>query len=189
MRAFIAIELPDNVKKALSNLQSQLKSGGQTPVKWVDPNSVHLTLKFLGDITIAQVDSITGAMKTATTDIPSFGLTIRELGVFPNLRRVQVIWVGIEGDIAPLSQLQQRLESNLTPLGFTPESRPFTPHLTLARVRERATNTEKQDLGQLITGARFEEKVSFTGNTLSLMRSRLTPQGAVYHRIAAIKLK
>lgn len=188
VRSFIAIELPDEVKAALSRIQSRLKSGGQFPVKWVDPYSIHLTLKFLGNVAVARLEEITRATAEASQGIPPFLLEVRNLGVFPNPRKTQVIWVGLGGDIDRLSQLQRHLESGLTPLGFAPENRPFTPHLTLARVRERASPEERQNMGQLIAGTRLETTHEIHVNEVILMKSQLTREGAIYHQISRIKL-
>jgi 2'-5' RNA ligase len=189
VRSFIAIELPDELKLELSQLVAKLKSGEQSWVKWVDPYNIHLTLKFLGNVAVDMLDDITGALEKAAQGIAPFHLEVKELGVFPNLRRVQVAWVGISGEVDKLAQLQQHIESNLAPLGFAPESRPFVPHLTLARLRDQALLAERQRFGQLITGTRFEAANAIKVNALSLMRSQLTREGAIYSRISSVGLK
>jgi 2'-5' RNA ligase len=189
VRAFIAIELPDELKLALTRLQDQLKSGGQTSVKWVDPYSIHLTLKFLGNIGRDTVGGITTALEEAARGIHPFRLEARGLGAFPGLKRVQVVWVGVTGEVDRLRQLQQRIESNLAPLGFVPESRPFTPHLTIARLRDRATPDERQNLGHLIGSTSFDTVYVINVGSIHLMRSQLTREGAVYSRISSVKLK
>ena len=187
IRSFIAIELPDELKLALGQLEAQLKSGKHPWVKWVDPNSIHLTLKFLGNITMDRTGEITRAMQEAAQGIPPFHLDVKDLGVFPNLKRVQVAWVGISGEVDKLGQLQQRIESNLEHLGFAPESRPFTSHLTLARLRNQASLDERQRFGQLIAGTRFEAG-TIKVDAISLMRSQLRREGAIYSRISLVRL-
>jgi 2'-5' RNA ligase len=189
VRCFIAIELPEEVKAGLKHLQAQLKSGDQPGVKWVDPYSIHLTLKFLGSVDVDRLDPITAAMGEAAQGVPPFPLKVEGLGVFPNLRRVQVVWVGVSGEVDKLARLQQRLESNLARLGFAPEGRRFTPHLTLARLRDRASLDERQEFGQLVAGTKFEPAYSFQVDAVSLMRSQLTREGAIYSRISAVELK
>jgi len=189
VRSFIAIELPDELKVGLSQLQAGLKLGEQSWVKWVDPYSIHLTLKFLGNIAVDRIGEITGAMEAAAQGISPFHLEVKELGAFPNLKRVQVVWVGITGEVDRLGQLRQRLESNLAPLGFAPESRAFTPHLTLARLRDRASPDERQRFGQLIANTRFEAAYSVEVDAINLMRSQLTREGAIYSRINSVGLK
>jgi len=189
IRSFIAIELPEELKSALAKLQAQLKAENQSPVKWADPYGIHLTLKFLGNISFKQIEEITKAMETAAAGIAPFRLEVKDLGVFPNLKRVRVVWVGVGGDLERLNQLQQRIESNLTPLGFPPEGRPFSPHLTLARVREQATPEERESLAQLITNTKFTLSYQFTVDGINLMKSLLTREGAIYSRISSVRLK
>jgi len=189
IRAFIAIELPGELRQALSHLQARLKAGGQFPVKWADPHSIHLTLKFLGNIAADRAEEITRTMNEAVQGISPFQLEVRELGVFPNPRRVQVIWVGIRGELEPLGWLQQHIESRLSPLGFDPEPRRFTPHLTLGRVRDRASPQERQSLGQLVSSTKFEPRCNFVVDSVYLMRSQLTREGPIYTRISSVRLK
>jgi len=188
IRSFIAIELPDELKQELSQLQAKLKSGVPSLVKWVDPYGIHLTLKFLGNIALNRTGEITRVIEEAAKGTAPFHLKVKQLGVFPNLRRVQVVWVGISGEVDKLGQLQQRIESGLARLGFTPESRPFTPHLTLARVRDQASPDEQQRLGQLIASTSFESAHSIEVDAINLMKSQLTREGAIYSRISSVGL-
>lgn len=189
IRSFIAIELPNELKLGLTQLETQLKSDKQPWVKWVNPEGIHLTLKFLGNIAVDRTGEITRAMEEAVHGISPFRLEVKGLGVFPNLRRVQVAWVGINGEIDKLTQLQKRIETNLTPLGFAPESRAFTPHLTLARLRDRASLDERQRFGQLIANTKFEVAYTIEVDAISLMRSQLTREGAIYSRISLVELR
>jgi len=189
VRCFIAIGLTDEIKAGLEQLQAQLKPGGQTSIKWVDPYSIHLTLKFLGSVDGDKISPITAAMAEAVQGVTPFHLKVEGLGAFPNLKRVQVVWVGVGGEVDKLVHLQQRLESSLAQLGFTPEKRRFTPHLTLARVRDRASSGERAGLGELITGTKFEAVYSFLVEAVSLMKSQLSREGAIYSRISAAALK
>ena len=109
VRCFIAIGLPDEVKAGLKDLQAQLKSGGQGSIKWVDPYSIHLTLKFLGGVDAARIAPITAAMAEAARGVTPFSLKVEGLGAFPNLRRVQVVWVGVSGEVDKLAQLNSAL--------------------------------------------------------------------------------
>ena len=188
LRCFIAVELPEEIKAGLSRLQAKLKSGNECPVKWVDPYNIHLTLKFLGSVNADMVSQITEAMAAAPLGVSPFRLEIKGLGVFPNLRRVQVIWVGISGEVEKLLQLQKGIESSLAGLGFAPEARAFTPHLTLGRVRDQASADERQKLGELIAGTKFELTYPFPVNAINLMRSQLTREGAIYSRISSVEL-
>lgn len=188
IRSFIAIELPKELKQELAQLETQLKVDRQPWVKWVRPDSIHLTLKFLGSIAVDTTAAITRAIEASVRGIKPFHLKVKELGVFPNLKRVQVAWVGISGEVDKLTRLQKHLESNLSPLGFAPESRSFTPHLTLARLNERASPDERQSFGQLIANTRFENG-DIKVDAISLMKSQLTRAGAIYTRISLVSLE
>jgi len=189
IRSFIAIELPNELKSELTRLEARLKSDNQPGVKWVNPDSIHLTLKFLGNIAADRTGEITRAMENAVQGISPFHLEVKELGVFPNLRRVQVAWVGISGEVDKLSQLQKRIETALTPLGFAPETRAFTPHLTLARLRDQTPPDERQRFGQLIANTKFDTAGTIEVDAISLMRSQLTRKGAIYSQISLVELK
>ncbi len=157
-------------------------------MRWVDPNSIHLTLKFLGDITTDKVSEITRAMEEAARGIPPFVLEVKDAGVFPNTKRARVAWVGLSGEVDKLLQLQKNLETNLELLGFAPESRAFTPHLTIARVNDGASSDERQRFGELVTAAKFEAG-SIKADSISLMRSQLSRAGAIYSRLGLVRLK
>jgi 2'-5' RNA ligase len=189
IRAFIAIELSEEVKRALTKVQSRLKVTSRAPVKWADPQGTHLTLQFLGNIDAAMIGQISAALQAAAQGIHPFRLEVDGLGVFPGPSRVRVVWVGLEGDLATLSQLQKRVEEALMPLGFTPEARAFTPHLTLGRVREEARPDERQVLGQLVVDTQDDVRTSLEVSAVHLFRSQLRPTGAVYTRIATVELK
>ena len=188
VRAFVAIELPSSVKSALSQLQDNLKRSEHASVKWVNTGSIHLTLKFLGNIATETIPELTKVLSEAARGITPFHLELGELGVFPNLRAPRVVWVGLRGETATLSVLQENIESALIPLGFPPESRAFSPHLTLGRVREKASPSERRSLGQAVASPKVASMESFTVDSLSLMRSTLTREGAVYTRLYSVAL-
>jgi 2'-5' RNA ligase len=188
IRSFIAIELPDDVRQKLGDLETRLRTGWQTQVRWVNPNNIHLTLNFLGDIAVDRVGEITGAMAKASAGIPPFVLQVKDTGVFPNVKRARVAWVGLSGEMDKLLQLQKNLESNLEPLGFTPEGRAFTPHLTLARVNDQISPAERQKFGELVSSTSFDAG-GINVDSVSLMRSQLNRAGAIYSRLSLVKLK
>ncbi|MFH1648060.1 MAG: RNA 2',3'-cyclic phosphodiesterase [Chloroflexota bacterium] len=188
IRSFIAVELTPEIKLALTRLQDHLKAGCRAPVRWVEPGNIHLTLKFLGNINPGLTGSVATALEKAAAGMRPLHLEVTGLGVFPNPRRVQIVWVGMAGELESLGRLQQRIESGLAPLGFKAESRPFTPHLTLGRVRESAAPDERQDLGRLIADSTFEGGGQMEVDAVYLMRSRLTPEGPVYSRLSSVRL-
>jgi len=189
IRAFIAIELPGKLKVELAQLQTKLGFGGQSWVKPVDLAGIHLTVKFLGNIANDKIGAITQAMVKACREIPPFCLQVTGIGAFPSLGRVQVIWVGLAGELEKLGWLQRGIESHLESLGFPAEERPFSPHLTLARLRNQASASQRRGLGQLIADTRFEAVYPIEVNVISLIRSQLSSQGAIYHQICGVALQ
>ena len=187
IRSFIAIELPDELKRGLGRLQARLQD--RPGIKWVDPDSIHLTLKFLGDVAASRIGEITDAMEEAAGGVSPFRLKASGLGVFPNPRQTRVAWVGLEGDVESVTGLQQRLEASLARLGFTPETRRFTPHLTLARVRDRASPEERTGFGQAFTGANLDIEYAIKVSAIILIKSQLTRAGAIYSQISSVGLK
>ena len=188
IRSFVAIELPEEAKKGLARLRKQLERDEHKFVKWVDPGGIHLTLKFLGNIPSKRVTEITEAMGKAVQGISPFRLEISGLGAFPSLKQARVLWVGIGGELDQLSTLQQNIDSVLAALGFAREERPFVPHLTLARVREGASLPERRSFGELVGSAAFEDKYPIEVEAVRLMRSQLTPAGALYTCLSVVGL-
>ena len=188
IRAFIAIELSDQVKEGLRNLQARIKSSNSALAKWVDPNSIHLTLKFLGETRLDCLPSIVSTLENLANIFHPFSLSVTELGAFPDLQRVQVIWVGLTGDMNVLIRLQQDVEKTISPLGFPTEKRGFTPHLTLARIRDTSSLQDRQKLGILIKRTSIESPLNLTVASINLIQSHLTPNGAVYTNLHSAKL-
>jgi 2'-5' RNA ligase len=186
VRAFIAIELPAEIKRSLGELENRLKSG-RYRAKWVAPESIHLTLKFLGNISTDSINDVTKVIEKAAMGIPPFKLAVNGLGVFPNFQRVQVIWVGVSGALDKLTQLQKRIDTGLESLGFVPETRPFTAHLTIARIRDEASPTERLSIGQLVAKTDYEGG-EFNVEAISLMKSQLTREGPIYSRLVSVTL-
>ena len=189
IRSFIAIELPKELKCGLIQLQNELKSTRYSFVKWVAPEDIHLTLKFLGNIAIHKVDEVIESIDKASEGIWRFQLETTDLGVFPNLRSPKVFWLGVGGSLDALIALQKRIDDVLEPMGFVAEKRNFTPHLTLARMRESASSQNRRDFAELIAKTHFDIKYKIEVNSVSLMMSQLLPSGAVYSRLAEVKLR
>ena len=185
LRAFIAISLPEPVLQGIVTAQETLKRSG-LKIRWVRKEGIHLTLKFLGDIDRDSVEKISEAMERATGSFSPFTLWAEGIGVFPNLRRPRVAWVGLSGDIEILRALQRDLESQLSGLGFPKEKRPFKGHLTLGRVKGRLDGIKLQGALEDLGDFRTE---SFTAQSLVLFQSDLRPDGAVYSRLAEAPLK
>jgi 2'-5' RNA ligase len=184
-RAFIAIDLPESVKSFLSEAQEALKSYG-FGVKWVRPQNIHLTLKFLGDTATADTDKIAEAMTLAAMNCPIVSLTAKGIGVFPNVRRPRVIWAGLNGRVQTLANLQQTLNAHLANLGFATDTRAFKSHLTLGRVKGKIALDK---MIAAIDNLKEFESESFETREVILFKSELRPSGAVYTRVQAIALQ
>ena len=190
VRAFVAIELDDALKAALGRIQAQLKRGRMSHVaRWVSPESIHLTLKFLGDVPVDRVEDIKQAIQRACISLGPFSIAVSDTGCFPTASRPRVIWVGIGGDTEELARLQHSVESELVGIGFAAERRRFHPHLTLARTKRNVRSHERAQLGESVSAANADEPASMAVREVSLMRSDLRPTGAVYTRLAAIPLR
>jgi 2'-5' RNA ligase len=188
LRLFVACELPSEMKNGLARLQDTLRAQGAPQVRWVRPEGVHLTLKFLGEVSEDRVAALREALAPTVEGIPPLTLALGEVGTFGGRRGVRVLWVGIAGDLEHLSRLQGRVESALDPLGFPPEGRAFSPHLTLARVPDHVGGDERRRFKDLTASLEVPSAPPVTIREMSLMRSILGPGGAVYQRVAAFPL-
>ena len=181
-RAFIAIDLPESVQLFLGEAQVALKPFGFR-VKWVRPQNIHLTLKFLGNTATADTDKIVEAMALAAKNCPVATLRAKGIGVFPDVRRPRVIWAGLDGQLDIVSDLQQRLEDQLADLDFPRETRAFKSHLTLGRVKEKIT---PERMKTAIDQLKEFESGSFEIKQIILFKSELRPSGAVYTKLRGV---
>lgn len=184
IRSFIAIDLPEETRKALEDIQKKLKKSG-AGVRWVKPGSIHLTLKFLGNIHLAQVEDIALAVAQEVRDQPPITLGAAGLGAFPSRRKPRVIWIGMEGEVQRLSRIQARVENALEPLGFVREKRSFQPHLTIGRVKDRR---RLQALIDAMATLDMEPFNSFDADEIILYKSDLRPTGAIYTKLHRMPL-
>ena len=185
MRSFIAIELPDHIGQCLTDLVSKLREPGDG-VKWVRPENIHLTLRFLGEIEPTQANVLGEYLTKECAAIPPFRLKIRGVGAFPNLRRASVLWVGLESFGDELATVQSISEMAAQSIGLPTETRPFTPHLTLGRIR--GSQPQAGTVDRLRDASDFEGD-DFLVQTVALFRSELTPKGPVYTRLKECSLK
>ena len=184
MRTFIAIPLSSGARALLDELAAKLRTFG-ADVKWTAAGSIHLTLKFLGEINPAAVPGVVRHLRDATASERPFVIGIRGLGGFPNLHNARVIWAGLEGDLPGLDSLQKKVESACIEAGFAPDDRAFQPHLTLGRVRGKSN---LQPLLDYIKIASTPEH-TFTVKEFNVYQSTLRPEGAVYTVLEKIDLK
>ena len=188
LRVFMAVELPNVVLDELRRAIRHLRGVRISHLRTVRPEGIHLTLKFLGDIEGNQVEPVSEAMTEACREVQSFSLHLGGIGAFPNIRRPRVLWAGVGGHMEPLIELQQSIEAGLEGLGFERGKRGFNPHLTLARMRGGASEGEGQKVVQTLSETHLNERLSIPVDSISLIRSTLTPDGAVYDRMASAPL-
>ncbi len=184
MRTFIAIPLPNEARELLGRLQEQLRAF-HADVKWTAVSSIHLTLKFLGEIDPAGLPRMVERLRAATFSERSIPLRLRGLGVFPNLRNARVIWCGLDGDVPALESLQRKVETACVDAGFPPEDRPYQPHLTLGRVRGKTNLQPLLDYIKIGTAGEY----AFMAHEYNVYQSTLRPQGALYTVLERIDLK
>ncbi len=190
IRTFIAIELDAEVRAALGEVQGRLKGAPSGRLcRWVAPNCTHLTLKFLGDVPAGRLPELQGALECACVGVAPFEVALAGLGVFPSAQRLRVIWVGVEETSGNLARLQLAVERELEALGFRPEERGFTAHLTLARIRDQARDRERAELGAWIKQQAVGRLATMQVRKVSLMRSVLRPGGALHTCLASVTLQ
>jgi len=184
LRAFVAVEIPEDLLAALEAAQSDLKR--RMRARWVRAGSMHLTLKFLGDIPAGHVASVADALQAAAGGHTTFSLTVSGIGVFPSIRRPRVIWAGLSGPTGRLLDLQRSLEERLVALGFPREERPFRGHLTIGRFSEPV---ESERLAEVVNSFASRIFGGFAVKELVLFQSDLQPKGPVYTALARARLK
>ena len=188
IRSFIAIELPPGLRKKIAEFQAGLKKPEWDFVRWVGPDLMHLTLKFLGNQSAARLDIVKTVLAAVVVDCRSFNLLTGQTGSFPDGKRIRVFWLGLEGEIERLQNLQKAIDVSLAARGFPVEKSPFTAHLTLARLRDECSMQKKNAFADSIRGVRFEPTLNFTADQIVLMKSILTPKGPLYTKLAEYKL-
>jgi 2'-5' RNA ligase len=188
LRLFVACELPDAVRDGLRRVQSDLRRDDRAGLRWVRPEGIHLTLKFLGGVAEERLGDVRSALAAA---IGPFELHVRPatVGSFPASgmaggARLRVVWVGLAGDVEGLAALAGQVDGALAPLGFPRERRPFAAHLTLARVPDGASAAQRRVLSERVAAYRMPDLPSMRLTKVALVRSILSPGGSVYERLA-----
>jgi len=184
IRAFIALELPEEIIAFIRKIQEGLRSYG-FKARWVRPENIHLTLKFLGDINSEEIKKAGDAIISAASENASMSLGAKGIGFFPGVKRSRVIWTGIAGQTRELADLQKTLDGKLDTVGFPKEKRPFKGHLTIARIKRKIDARRLVDAMKEF--AKFESK-TFIADEVVLFKSELKPSGAVYTKLMSVAL-
>ncbi|MPZ50384.1 MAG: RNA 2',3'-cyclic phosphodiesterase [Dehalococcoidia bacterium] len=194
LRLFVAIELPDAWKQALQALQSEMQAAlstdprtAGTRIRWVRPDGIHLTLKFLGEAPSDRLAAVQDALSIAIAAPPALELALGRVSSFSSRRAPRVVWAGIaeSGAAGRLLRIVEQVETRLAAAGFPRERRGFTPHLTLARLPDDLSPASREAVAEVTAGFATPAPAPFTVDKVSLMQSHLGPGGARYERLAS----
>ncbi len=186
MRTFVAIELPLALKEHLQRVQADVQQAlGENIVRWTKPENLHLTLRFLGATSEEQRAAVTADLHRIAGSQSPIPLTLQGLGTFPNPRYPKILWIGFSGSLDALGHLQSQIEIAIQNAGFEPETRPLSPHLTIGRVKRKASSSQIR-----MAGDKFQAYIQslgidhvfgeFSVEEIVFMRSQLGPGGPVY---------
>ena len=189
LRAFIAVEIPSSIQQAIFACTDELqRMFGSSLVRWVAVKNLHLTLKFLGDVSPANVNMLSDMLTTEAAHTAPFSLHISGLGSYPTPRRARVIWVGINAPAALLA-LQRGIESASARLGYETEERSFSPHLTIGRVKQPLSAADQQTVRLALERTQVGDIGEVEVDAVHLFKSDLKPSGSVYTRLVSAPLK
>ena len=188
MRTFIAIELPKEIKDSLSKVQDKLKTSG-ADIKWVSPQNIHLTLKFLGEIDDKKLDKITQILEEITKNSNPYPLRLSCVGAFPKINFPRVIWIGIDKGNTETKEIAKALEENIAKIGIPKEDRPFSCHITLGRVKSSLNREGLVENLNNLANYTEKEKLEFLVTKITLFESTLTPKGPIYEALKEASLK
>ena len=188
IRSFIAIPVPSAGIQALDDAVKRLDLDLGRSVRWVRPESIHLTLKFMGDIQPEMAERVLDALPPVAARFSPIGLSISGMGVFPNPRRPRVLWAGVHGDLESLAALQLAIDEAVGKLGLPKEQRAFSPHLTLGRVRRDVPEAQLRRIGQVVADGELSGAPSWTADTLNLMRTELDPTGSRHYLVGSASI-
>ena len=183
-RAFIAIELPEKIKRDIRKLQHVFASH-VLDIRWVKPVNMHLTIKFLGDVDPSDIEAVGRLLSDTAANHPIFDLAPRGVGLFPNIRRPSIIWTGIAGQTDVLGSIHKSVNSGLTDIGFEADKRPYRGHLTLGRIKTH------MDQSRLVTALRVNQEFAseaFSVERLVMFKSERHPNGPVYTKLYEVPL-
>jgi 2'-5' RNA ligase len=189
LRAFLAAELPAPLQDAIQTATSDLRKAlGNDLIRWVPASNVHLTFKFLGDVSPSSLDLIKQMLEAEAAQCRTFDIRVEGIGSYPNPRRPRVLWVGLEGP-ASMITLQHAIEASAARLGYEPEERSYSPHLTIGRVRQNVSNADLHKIGSALE----ETSIGLLGTTrvdaIHLYQSELNPAGSIYTKLFSAHLQ
>ena len=186
LRSFVAVEIPAGIQAAIAGSTAALQKALPRPlVRWIATQNLHLTLKFLGDVSPANLERLAEALKVEAARLAGFELSVGGLGAFPTPRRARVLWVGIQAPAA-LASLQHLVEGIAARMGYPPDERPFSPHLTIGRVGQNATAADLARIRTAIEGAVVGPLGTARVDAVHIFKSDLQPAGSVYTHLVRL---
>jgi len=188
IRTFIALELPASVHQELAGIISHLKQQLPGGIRWVPAANIHITLKFLGDVSRSNLADIEQAVGLVVNRHAAFDIRLEALGAFPNLRRPRVIWIGIQAPDT-LAAMAREIEQALDKLGYPPEGRPFSPHLTLGRIAQDTQPQELASISRVLSGQKIAIAAPVRMEQVTIFQSVLKPSGSIYTPLYRHSLK
>jgi len=189
LRAFIAIKIPHEIHQAIEQVTAPLRDAlPSSLVRWIPTKNIHLTLKFLGDISLANVEILTQMLNTEVNQHPAFEIKFEGLGTFPSPKRPRILWIGIQFP-EELTALQHGIEAAAAKLGYPVDNRPFSPHLTIGRVKQNVGSSGMEKIRQSLKDTNIGTLGSTQITAVTLFKSDLKPTGAVYTELHSAPLK
>jgi len=189
LRTFIAIEIPARIQDAIAQSTASLRNAlPRTLVRWVAPQNVHLTLKFLGDVSSTNLEQLAGSIQVKAASHTTFSMSVGGLGAFPNPRRARVVWIGIEAPPV-LESLRSGLEAAVAQLGYAPEGRLFSPHLTIGRLGQNLSASDNQFIRSALEAVKVGLLGTLRVEAVHIFKSDLRPGGPIYTRLYTLPLK
>ncbi len=189
LRSFGAVEIPAGIQGALAQATAPLQKALPKPlIRWVAPQNVHLTLKFLGDVEPADLARLVEALKTELITQETFALSVGGLGAFPSPQRARVVWIGLAAPPA-LMILAHNIEAVASGLGYPAEARPFSPHLTIGRVGQAVSKADAQRICTALEGMQVGGLGTLRVDAVHIFKSELQPGGSVYTPLYTLPMK
>jgi 2'-5' RNA ligase len=189
LRSFVAVEIPADMQSALACSTASLQKVLPKPlIRWVAPQNIHLTLKFLGDVSPANLERLAEALKLEAGTHETFSMSVGGLGAFPTPRRARIIWIGLEAPAA-LVALLHGVEAVAAMLGYASEDRPISPHLTIGRVGQKVSGADLQRIRAALEETMVGALGTVRVDAVHIFKSDLQPGGSVYSRLYTLPLK
>ncbi|MDE2803151.1 MAG: RNA 2',3'-cyclic phosphodiesterase [Chloroflexota bacterium] len=188
LRLFVAVTLPAEARDVLAGVIARLRAAELRGVRTVAPEGVHITLKFLGNVDAVRVPALSDALDAAAAAAAPFALALEGVGAFPAAGAPRVLWAGVTGETEALAALARHVDEECSGLGFPRERRAFSPHLTIARLRDTATVEDRRQAAEALTAVGLERSDGFRVDEVHLIKSTLTPLGAVYESMHTTRL-